>query len=135
MAKTKHSAQRAQFRKHEQTAEKIDGLMRKWVGDLWIGQWDVKAVYEWNGISNPEGVSSSPTAECRSNWKYMHATVRFDIPKMSELTPSEMEDVVVHELLHCVVNEMRDWDIDHEERVVSHLQRIVCMLANRKKGK
>lgn len=133
MKKLKHTEARKSFKQHEQTVDKIDKLVAKWVGDLWLGQWDIKAVYKWNGISEVDGAPSKAAACCQANWKYMHAEVRIDVPQFSTMSDAEMEDCIVHELLHAVVHEMRSEGIDHEERVVSHLQRVVCFLARRGK--
>lgn len=116
---------------HERAQAKIDKLMKRWVGDLWLGQWDIRAVYEWNGIKNPRGASDHPLAECDADWKYMQASIRFDLPQCSVVSDETLQEVVVHELMHCVVHEMRTEGIAHEERVVSHLQRIACFLARK----
>lgn len=111
---------------------KLDKLVARWVGDLWLGQWQIDTVWCWNGIDAPDE-NTTVNAECSADWRYLRATVRFNIPACSELNDEKLEGIVVHELLHCVVNEMREKEIKHEERVVSSLQRAMCWLAGRSK--
>lgn len=115
------------LKQHERTVARLSRLVKKWVGQLWLGQWDVRTTWEWNGISDRQNAA----ATCTADWQYMHARIRFDVPYCSTLPPDELEVVVVHELLHAVVNEMQKRGISHEERVVSHLERIVVHMARR----
>jgi len=122
---------RPQLKAHEAVVAKLDKLVAKWVGDLWLGQWQIDTSWRWNGIDSHDD-RTIVYAECDADWRYMRATIRFNVPACSTLSDRLLEEKVVHELLHCVVNEMRETEIKHEERVVSHLQRIACYLACRK---
>ena len=64
-------------------------------------------------------------ATCDADWRYFEATLNFSFIKMYDLEEEEIEKIVIHELLHIVVNEMREDGIEHEERVVSHLTMMV----------
>lgn len=119
------------FAVHERTVAAIDKLMDELVHAMWLGHWQINAVYEWNGIKTTDGTLPAAQVE-GADWRYMHAKIRFDVPTCSTMEPHELRDVVIHELLHCLVNEMREDGIDHEERVVSHLQRVVSLAMKRK---
>jgi len=118
----------AALAKQAKTRDKVAALIKRWIGDLWLGQWEIDVTYEWNGVRGKEAVY----ARCHADWRYMHARITCDLPLMADLSDEDLEEVVVHELLHAVVNEMRSKGLPHEERVVSHLERVICYLARRR---
>jgi hypothetical protein len=71
-------------------------------------------------------------AQCRTRWAYKKAIVEFSLPACAELDAEDLERTVIHELLHIVVNEMRECAdserLTHEERVVSELTDMVVRL-------
>jgi hypothetical protein len=71
-------------------------------------------------------------AETTANWPYKEVKIVFYAPALVNHSNLELELVVVHELCHAMVNEMREWGgvsdendqaakIRHEERVVTDL--------------
>lgn len=76
-------------------------------------------------------------AYCDADWRYLHASIVFSVPKLAEKfdqgqpkNPSEIRELVVHELMHVLLNEMREYDksdhtgtVGHEERVATRLAR------------
>jgi hypothetical protein len=58
-----------------------------------------------------------------AQWPYLHATIGVNCRATRRLPKKQLERIVIHELLHCLVNEMREPDPDrkHEERVVTTL--------------
>lgn len=68
------------------------------------------------------------------HWEYMEAKIEFFVGGMisSELGPERVEYLVVHELCHCLVNEIRDENTTNEHLtayVIPHEERVVCNLA------
>lgn len=59
--------------------------------------------------------------ETFSDWRYMTATLYFNVPALATRSESMIERVVIHELGHCLVNEARENEQHHEERVVATL--------------
>ncbi len=72
-------------------------------------------------------------ADCTANWAYKRAEMTFYLPALQEMADLDVELVIVHELCHALVNEMREWGTHfnntdpelparrHEERVVTEL--------------
>lgn len=113
-----------QLRHHEKTKKKLDKLMKKWVPRCWLNSWNIKIIDHWNGLPTPKS-DYLIYGRCDADWRYANAVLDFDIPACSTLSDFQLERVVIHELIHAVVNEMREKDLDHEERVVSHLENII----------
>ena len=114
---------RSLLKKRATAKKKLTAFLVKWKRQLWLGQWTVDTVWEWDGLDD---LPASATCSC--DWRYMIATITFDLIKCSDLDDDRLENLVVHELFHMVVNEMREEGIDHEERVVSHLTSIITNL-------
>ena len=55
--------------------------------------------------------------------------LKFYGPKCLDLTEKEFEEVFIHECVHGLVSEMREWSSDkmyHEEHVVTMLTQAIC---------
>jgi predicted SprT family Zn-dependent metalloprotease len=67
-------------------------------------------------------------------WKYQTATITLYPKTMRHLTPEEIENTVIHEIMHVFLNEMRAWsiDTDHEERCATQLQKAFSWVKNAK---
>lgn len=70
----------------------------------------------------------------------MSAYITLYLPCLKDLSPQRLEEIVIHELVHILINEMRDYhkDPDHEERVVTGIQKAfswVVGAVERKEGK
>lgn len=72
-------------------------------------------------------------ARSRPQWEYMRGTITFNMPEIVTVTDDELDQVMVHELLHFVVAEMSEPDDDgkHEERVVTALTLIIVRTGKR----
>jgi len=100
----------------------VGKYVRKWKQKLWLHMWHIDCVYRTYvrpSEDTPDGMTV--TASTRSAWMYFTATIDFSIDQLADMEENDIEKIVIHELLHIVVNEMREDGIDHEERVVSHL--------------
>ena len=104
---------------------KIDRLMTKWRLPMGIGWWTVHRIYEreYADDDNKYGSDCHKGASCSVQYPYKTATIKFFMPALINESKDELERIIVHELTHILVNEMRDFEkgIEHEERVVSDL--------------
>jgi len=96
--------------------------VKKWKTNLYLNTWHIDFNIR-DYLENDPG-DFSTAATCNADWKYFYAVLNFSYSKMREMEETEIEKIVIHEMLHVVVNEMREDGIDHEERVVSHLTMI-----------
>lgn len=92
----------------------------KWHRALGLGTWKVIYVYDREGTLE----NRKAQGECTSDWRYKEARITINMPRVAGLTDGELEQLVVHEQVHALVNEMHEATDEgraHEERVVSDL--------------
>jgi hypothetical protein len=104
-------------KKIKKHARKIFEWWSLWLG-LNYGSVDLKFVEFIKEASGPD-VSGT----CDTDWRYQETIVTLALHKLRELNKYQIERVIVHELMHVFLNEMREDDIDHEERVATNLQK------------
>jgi len=106
----------------------IEKYLEKWVTPLGLGWWKIDIVYYDDPGEIVKNFTSEDSdylvlAKVFAKWQYMKATIRINLPAWVDLDEEDVEKDILHELCHILVNEMREDDILHEERVVSTLQR------------
>lgn len=98
----------------------------KWKKQLWLSSWDILNKYYRGQISGHGDAAGVADVQ----WEYMQATISWNLVEVAKMNAVELERSVCHEFLHLVVRECREARIEsgihHEERVVSHLVRILC---------
>lgn len=97
----------------------------KWIPMLGLAWWDLEIVYYddpteiVNRFRNDD--NGIVTMFVSTNWIYAESRVSVNLPALTDMTPDKIERTVVHELCHILVNEMREGELHHEERVVTGL--------------
>ena len=119
----------------------IKRSINKWLITMGFRRWTVThTLYRELKEGEPDC-----TASCDAQWEYQNMWLKFYGPKCGSLAEKELEEVVVHELMHGLVNQMREWASDkmhHEEHVVTQLTQAIMWArwdgvqeGKRKKGK
>jgi hypothetical protein len=102
--------------------KRIKKLLRKyiawWVHWTGLGYWDIGVTFEDMCEENLDRCGISHV-----NWEYLTANLTFYIKPLRRVSPATIELAVVHELMHVLLNEMRENGIDHEERCATQLQK------------
>ncbi len=119
----------------EEQRLRLRALTEKWVGPLGLGWWAMEWVYAREEYEPPGTTARNDSlAHCHCDWRYGHATITWNMPKVREIKDDELERAFVHELCHIFLNEMR-WtaanssdSLDHEERVASTLTKAFLWL-------
>jgi len=105
-------------------------LLGKWKYNLFLNTWKIDSNIRDYISGGNDGYST--VATCDADWRYFEATINFSYIKMKDMEEIEIEKVIIHELLHAVVNEMRYDGLEHEERVVSQLSMIMSWMDTHK---
>lgn len=98
----------------------LNRLWKKWGSSLGFNRWKVKIIFQRElKEDNPK-----TAATCSAMWEYMDMLLTFYVPVMEDMDERAIEAIFVHECLHGLVNEMREWTPDrmyHEEHVITQL--------------
>jgi predicted metallopeptidase len=109
--------------------------VNKWLSPLGLGWWEVtlhwhskpKDVLRWFPTDDRTDVV---VAKTYVYWIYGTAALHINLPAFKGMSRWKIEKIVIHELLHILVNEMRVEGIEHEERVVTTLTKAVLWTRN-----
>lgn len=115
--------------------ERAKRAFGKWMEPLGLLWWDLTIRYydEPIEIINRFDWDNDHITVARTlaDWRYGTATIDVNVPALKDMSDEEIERVAVHELIHILVNEMREGDIKHEERVVTALTKAIFWIADR----
>lgn len=120
-------------KEYREQKKRVQKYLDKWITPLGLRWWKIDVVWDraTHCDSDPPGGSEHCAAHVKCRWEYLEATVTFHLLQLIEQKDDDLEKVIVHELCHVLVNEMRapiapndethaEW-MKHEERVVSTL--------------
>lgn len=119
----------------KRTRKRVLKAFYKWLYPLGLGWWEVNV--HW--ISKPKEVLEEfktqrsgdiMPARVYVRWEYGVADLYINLPAFKGMKRWRIEKIIIHELLHVLVNEMREDDISHEERVVTTLTKAVLWVRN-----
>jgi predicted SprT family Zn-dependent metalloprotease len=99
----------------------IGQYVKKWQMSLGLASWRIDQYHHKDSSYFQSDNDFVTRAEVFADWRYLKANIHFNLCEMKHLPVDEIERIVVHELCHILVNEMRSSGIDHEERVVTGL--------------
>ena len=106
----------------------IEVFCERWRSRLGLHWWKISYTFDRTGedFASAEDSSDGVTrirasAKTSVRWPYLIATVAFNMPALAVLSLGDVEELLLHEHVHILVNEMREDGVDHEERVVTML--------------
>jgi hypothetical protein len=105
----------------------IKKYLKIWIYRLGRGWWEIDIRYYDDPativrtFSDPGNGAMLTLAMTTVQWVYTQACIEINLPAFDGMEESKIERVVIHELCHILVNEMREGEIHHEERVVTGL--------------
>ena len=117
------------------TKRRVKSILEEWATGrnprmVPLKQWQIYPEYSRGAGETDDGGEAA--AQVVSSWHYKRAQIVFYLPALEPMADLEIEQSVVHELCHILVNEMREWgnyenetgkfaEARHEERVVTDL--------------
>jgi len=102
--------------------ERVTKALAAWSPVFGLENWLVE--FKFNR-GPADGQSPDSPAVSWPLWEYMTARIEFNLTEIARLNQFELENVVIHELLHLVTEEAVGGNTGSLERVVSHLSRIL----------
>lgn len=110
-------------RKRKRGIKRIRKIIDKWLKPLGLLWWHIEINYclDRRDFQKPNGYETAARATTR--WSYMRAEIDLNLECLAEQTDKHLEETLVHEFMHILINEMRedDPDLKHEERVCEQL--------------
>jgi hypothetical protein len=100
--------------------EEVDNRAAWWIKQTGLGYWDIEVNYH-NEFTDPKDANAIMYVDV--DWQYIRAQIHVSYSACKGMTSTEIEKCVVHELMHIILNEMREPETDHEERVATMLQK------------
>lgn len=99
-------------------------ILKKWTTLLGLADWDI-AIELTPPLGDIDSGGIEVAADCLAHWEYTRAVIRFDEAYTAACPIDHLEGHVVHELMHVMLNEMRDYkkNKQHEERTATVLTR------------
>ena len=109
-------------------------LAKKWYSPLRLFEWDITWKYMDGELISDGVLAELAVATTTADWRYRHCTIQWNLKLVAEQADAVLERILIHEVMHIHLNEMRESDdIGHEERVASTLALCFSDLARRMK--
>lgn len=114
---------------------KLEPLFDKWMKIFGLDEYNLDIVYTYNQPVDSSAGSYKVSMNVMSDWSYMLATINVYLINLKSSSEYELEENVIHELIHVCLHEMehtyREDDYqNHKERVVVKLSRAIMRLAH-----
>lgn len=107
--------------------ERVMEVFERWRYPLGLNMWRLHM--RFNRTDKPAGALARVAGTADPDWRYLEATVDWYLPVLADMDDEELEYVVLHELTHVLLNEMREsageGGLDHEERVVTQVATVL----------
>jgi hypothetical protein len=120
---------RKTFEKHR---DRCQAVFDEWIVKLGLAWYEVDVAYYDSRKQFRKDADRIVAARITTDWQYMRFAVDVCVPVVVDKTDAELERVIVHELCHALVNELREPDPigKHEERVVTMLTKAFIWTRN-----
>lgn len=112
---------------------RVEKIHQHWAYTLGLRNWSIQRAYHRGPFSDKDNEEHHSIAECKSDWRYLHAIISWDLTEIEDLDDEALEGHVVHELMHVFLEELRhpcDDFMAHEERIASSLAQAFIWVRN-----
>jgi len=107
---------------------RINGFIAKWQPLLLPGDWHVSHSFQDKPFSDE---AANVDARVQAQWEYQNATVEWSVPVLADESDAVVEQAVVHEFVHIIIDQISpDVRTKDEERVVTALARAFMRVDN-----
>ncbi len=104
---------------------RLQALRKRWHNCLGLRWWTVTHDYRREALVVNGVMSAETAASCKADWRYLQATVSWNLALVVDQSDEGLESIFVHEMMHILLDEMRYFNEDngmkHEERVATTL--------------
>ena len=111
---------------YEAAKARFDALAARWVPLLGLTDWHITWDYRRQDANDFRTDNPDEIAKAHVIWTYLSAIVTIWLPGFEDLSDARREFIFVHELMHLVLNEMRE---DQGQDTIQHEERVATVLA------
>ena len=86
---------------------RIRAVAKRWKDTIALGAWKIDFTYHDGPYVIDGAMNSEAVGSCLARWQYQTAHLEFNTQETAALEDAALEEYVVHELVHALVNEMR----------------------------
>ena len=119
-------------REFRELKRRLQRLVRWWGDELGLRWWLMHFNWDRTGEATTEDGhdGASVAAFTHVTWQYSEASITFNMPLCAEVDDDQLERYVVHEMMHVLVNEMREWQAESGDHAILHEERVVSSLTS-----
>ncbi|MDQ2785021.1 MAG: hypothetical protein M3Y58_08470 [Chloroflexota bacterium] len=110
----------------------IQAAVVKWKPLMGLGHWEIHTCWYRRENDIPKEFRPRPKRNYRGakmwvrvDWEYLEAWVNVNLPECVDDDAERLEHIIMHELAHVVVNEMREWATHPADHAMKHEERVV----------
>lgn len=96
--------------------KRVMQVWEKWFSDIGMGWWAVEL--EWS--REREEDSWTTIAVTHANWQYRTGNVKFFLPTCADLSDDQLEEAVVHEMVHIMAEGIHDLRDDQAREITEY---------------
>ena len=109
-------------KEYKRARKRFDRIALEWAERLGLKWWSLNFLHHRKTPKKFKRTDGHQTGVSTiARWQYLEAYFEVNTPAIARMSDSELEELVVHEMMHVLVNEMREKGRKHEERVCSRL--------------
>lgn len=95
---------------------RVSKAWEKWFTPIGMGWWQV----DRQSAREREEDEPATAAMTTTNWQYRTASVTFYLPACADLNDDQLEEVVVHEMVHILCGPIQDMSDDSRREITEH---------------
>jgi hypothetical protein len=97
-------------REFKAQCRRLRRLEKRWTAALGLQRWRIQSHYhrddQW--FHDWDADDPVPAGLTRTRWEYREATIHWHMPAIAEWNDDDLENVVVHELMHIMIQTVVD---------------------------
>ncbi len=106
----------------EEQQARIEAIWERWHSRLGMYGWDIGRSYHDGPYTQQDGLpSGDAVASTHVRWPYKSGSIAWNTALTEGIDDEHLEGILVHEVMHVWLSEMRSRGLEHEERVATEL--------------
>jgi DNA-binding protein Fis len=100
----------------------------KWRWKMNLNRWTVKFDWHWDHAHTSDETMRT-LMSVNADWPYLRATIHVYVTDLEGMSKNDIEEVLVHEMVHMVTDQMTNWRERNDAADHQNIERGTCELA------